>query len=325
MKSPVASIKPSLKTSKSNRQAGGTGLIAVSRLSSRRSEPNQKLGESLWPMILVVICVILLGLGKSQPQLLTKFNLAMAETTAPFYRLAFTPFQFIHQGQLFIKDWQSLSEENIALQNKLAEYSLLENQLESLKLENIDLSKLLHFERQDFKQFLSARVIHSGGPWLRSYVLDRGANDGVKLEMIAVDGLGVVGRVVELGETTSRILLINDVNSRIPVIAEALIKESNERGTDSDNLKIERTRFILAGDNGRLAKLNFFPESAQLIEGARVITSGDGESRIPQGLTVGTLVRVNTMDFQNQDQPSNWRVKLASEIKNLDIVQLIEY
>ena len=114
---------------------------------------------------------------------------------------------------------------------------------QSLESENARLRGLLNFHPEAEATFITGRVIgDSGGAFLRSVLVDIGGRDGVRKGAAAIDGNGLVGRVAEVGQRSARILLITDLNSRIPV----LVGDKRERA-------------ILAGDNSDLARLVYLP------------------------------------------------------------------
>jgi rod shape-determining protein MreC len=84
-------------------------------------------------------------------------------------------------------------------------------------------------------------------------------------------GEGFIGRIIEVGEVSSRVLLITDLNSRIPVMVEST-----------------RDRAILAGDNSDEPRLLYLPPAVALSPGDRIVTSGDAGA-LPPGLPVGTV------------------------------------
>src|SRR5580704_12656089 len=102
---------------------------------------------------------------------------------------------------------------------------------------------LLHFKTEPGIAYISARVIaDTGGPFVRGLIVTAGKVDGVREGMAAMTGDGLIGRVIEAGDWSSRVLLITDLNSRIPVT----VAGSGERA-------------ILAGDNSAMPKLVYLP------------------------------------------------------------------
>lgn len=152
-------------------------------------------------------------------------------------------------------------------------------------------------------------VLDSGGPFTRTLVANAGADHGVRVGYIAVNENGLIGRVVSVGRRSSRILMVDDYNSRIPVMGEA-----------------SRVRAVLAGQATRPPELYTAPFQMQaprldfivgvnsLREGERIITSGDG-GVFPRGIPVGVARRSG----------DGWRVALAASQQPIDFVRILPY
>src|SRR5690606_4385105 len=110
----------------------------------------------------------------------------------------------------------------------------------------------------------------SSGPFIRSALVNAGETHGVLKGQIVINYNGLVGRIIEVGSKTSRVLLITDINSRIPIITAS----SRERG-------------IVVGNNTDLLSLLYLPEDTRVQIGEIIFTSGDGES-FPSGVPIGT-------------------------------------
>lgn len=158
---------------------------------------------------------------------------------------------------------------------------------------------------------VSARLIlDAGGPFKRTLLANAGADHGVRKGFIAVNEHGLVGRVVTLGKRSSRVLLLDDFNSRVPVM-----------GLQS------RVRAMLSGDASTTPKLatgalelteprmdHQSPPNG-LRQGERIVTSGDG-GVFPRGIPVGVAER---------GRDGVWRVKLAAASAMIDYVRLTPF
>lgn len=166
-------------------------------------------------------------------------------------------------------------------------------------------------EGADLEHSIAAQlVLDSGGPFMRTLVANAGALHGVRVGYIAVNENGLVGRVVSVGQHSSRVLMLDDYNSRIPVMGDA-----------------SRVRAVLAGQAARRPELSLYPYQLQaprmdfivgaqsLREGERVITSGDG-GLYPRGLQVGVARR---------ERDGSWRVALAAAQQPIDFVRIIPF
>jgi rod shape-determining protein MreC len=109
----------------------------------------------------------------------------------------------------------------------------------------------------------------SGSPFRQSVLLNVGARDGIMDGWATMDGIGLVGRISGVGQNTSRVILLTDTNSRIPVT----VQPSGQRA-------------ILVGDNEAAPTLELIENRDLVRPGDRVVTSGDGKV-FPAGLLVG--------------------------------------
>ncbi len=152
-------------------------------------------------------------------------------------------------------------------------------------------------------------VLDAGGPFTRTLLANAGADHGVKVGYIAVNENGLIGRVVSVGRRSARVLMLDDYNSRIPVMGEA-----------------SRVRAVMAGQatsppdlmlgpySVQSPRLDFIVGAQSLREGERLVTSGDG-GIYPRGLAVGVAHR----------DGDKWRVQLAASQQPIDFVRIIPY
>ena len=210
-------------------------------------------------------------------------------------------------GETLWSNAQSLVDlraENARLRSQLATLSGLDHVNKELSAENKQLRELLAFPRFQEKHFVTARVIGSGGVFVRSFLLDKGASEGVIPGMIAVDGNAMIGRIIQVEPNHSKLLSITDLNSRIPARTQGL------------NSPYSRVRFIVAGDNRPHPKISYFNPDDPLENGELVVTSGDG-GQLPPGIPIGHL---------HQDPASSeWRVLPLAHLSGPDIIQLRAY
>lgn len=161
---------------------------------------------------------------------------------------------------------KSLIEENQALRK-------WQDLAYRLRAENQSLKQHLHIVEEPGSLMLTARVItYPSGLLTKSILVKAGKRNGIKKDQPVVAKNAVVGRIIEVGETTSRVLLITDLNSRIPVTLES-----------------SRVQAILTGTQAGLPKLTHFEnEDTVKLEG-RVLTSGKG-GIFPPDLLLGKVI-----------------------------------
>ena len=131
------------------------------------------------------------------------------------------------------------------------EYKIIESQLETLKqkklsndflkIENEKLRKLIN-ESVETNEVLAKVLIDQESPFLRSIVLNKGTKDKIKIGMAVVDGAYLVGKVIEVNYTNSRVLLLSDLNSKIPALLEPIGIQAVVSGTGKDYGKIQYTK-----------------------------------------------------------------------------------
>jgi len=144
-----------------------------------------------------------------------------------------------------------------------------------LEMENQALRATANAAAEPKGAYVTARVIAaSGGAFVRTLLINAGESDGVAKGQAVVGPEGLVGRVVEVGRRSARVLLLTDLNSRVPVRVES-----------------SRVSAILAGDNSDRLALNFLPADAEVRPDDRLVTSGEG-GLIPPGIPAGIVAAV---------------------------------
>ena len=158
--------------------------------------------------------------------------------------------------------------------SKLQEdYSQLKNEIsksEFLELENTQLRKLIDEQIESNSNLASSRVmLDKQSPYLNSYVLNSGSNKKIKKGMAVLDGKNFIGRIVDVNFFSSRVLLVTDLNSKIPVITQP-----------------SGYHAILSGHNTKEPTLEYLPEDHKINNKDKVYTSGK-EGIFSPGIPIG--------------------------------------
>ena len=226
-----------------------------------------------------------------------KFRVLVIDTFVPSFEWMLRPMTSVVK---LAKDYQSydkLLEQNKELRRELQQMKSWKEAALQLEQENarlLDLSQL----RLDSKLTHVSGIVmaDSGSPFRQSVLLNIGSRDGIQDGWAAMDGLGLVGRISGVGSSTSRVLLLTDNASQIPVILQP-------SGQDA----------IVMGDNSFAPPVEFI-ENADLVRpGDRIITSGGG-GVLPAGLLVGTLA---------MDPNGRLRVRLAADYERLEFLKVL--
>ena len=187
-------------------------------------------------------------------------------------------------------------------------YKNLESELETLKqkelknnfleMENEKLRELIN-ESINSNEILAKVLIDKESPFLKSIILNKGSKDKLKIGMAVADEVYLVGKIIEVNYTNSRVLLLSDLNSKIPVVLEPIGMQAVVSGTGGDVGKIQYTK----------------EEYGAQIKNKKIIayTSGQGGLFKP-GLPVGKISKDNINE-----------IKFFSDFKQLEYVKIISH
>ena len=199
-----------------------------------------------------------------------------------------------------IQDFESYAriyEQNQELRRDLQQMKAWKEAALQLEQENAKLLDLNKVRLDPSLTYVTGVVLaDSGSPFRQSVLLNVGRRDGIVDGWPTTDGLGLVGRISGVGENSSRVVLLTDSNSRIPVT----IQPSGQRA-------------LLTGDNSMLPRLDFIEKPENVRAGDRVVTSGDG-GVFPPGLLVGQVVMANDRSY---------RSRLSAEYERLEFLRVL--
>lgn len=171
-----------------------------------------------------------------------------------------------------MRELANLRAENARLKAENARLQHWQTVARRLDAENGVLHEQLNVVPDPDPAFVTARVIGDmGSAFGHSMLLNAGAKDGVRKGQAVLAGETLVGHIAEVGERSSRLLLLTDINAKIPVMIES-----------------SRTRAILAGDNKDRPKLNYVAGNPIVATGERVVTSASGAA-FPPGIPIGVV------------------------------------
>ena len=177
-------------------------------------------------------------------------------------------YQFMENHINLYSNYKELITENKELKNNISKSDFLE-------LENSQLRKLIDEQAVSSSDLVSARVmLDKQSPYLNSFVINIGSNKNIKNGMAVLDGKNFIGRTVDVNFFSSRVLLVSDLNSKIPVLSEP-----------SGN------HAILSGHGTSEPTLEYLSENHTIQDGDKVYTSGKGGIFTP-GIAVGK-VKIN--------------------------------
>ena len=195
------------------------------------------------------------------------------------------------------RSYASLYEQNQELRRELRQMRAWREAALQLEQENAKLLDLARVRLDPALTWVTGVVLaDSGSPFRQTVLLNVGARDGIRDGWATTDGLGLAGRIFGVGETTSRVILLTDSNSRVPVT----IQPSGQRA-------------MLSGDNSALPVLEFIEYPEQVRPGDRIVSSADG-AVFPAGLLVGQVVLGNDRRL---------RAGLAADYARLEFLRVL--
>jgi rod shape-determining protein MreC len=216
---------------------------------------------------------------------------------APVGGIFAAPVRWVGHASDYVRGYFFAVSENRRLRAELAELEPWRDQAIALKNVNARYEAMLGLRVEPPVEMVTARsVSESRGPFVNARLIDVGRGSGVHVGNPVINEHGLVGRVVGATGGVSRVLLVTDVSSRVPILVDR---------TDA--------RAMLSGDGSGNPRLEYVRGQDSLREGDRILTSGDGGG-IPRGLPVGVAAR---------GIDGTWRVKLFTDRGAIDYVRVL--
>ena len=251
-------------------------------------------------LITVVLLLILFGLfvvWRIDSPRVEKFRALVIDTFVPNFEWILRPMTSVVKLAQDYQSYEKLLEQNKELRRELQQMKSWKEAALQLEQENARLLDLNQLRLDTKLTHVSGIVIaDSGSPFRQSVLLNIGSRDGIQDGWAAMDGLGLVGRISGVGSSTSRVILLTDNASQIPVI----VQPSGQRA-------------VLMGDNSIAPTVEFIENVDLIRPGDRVVTSGGG-GVLPAGLLVGTLA---------MDPNGRLRVRLVADYERLEFLKVL--
>ncbi len=269
--------------------AGATGRLAVFRSAVQR----------FTFFLLVVLSLALMLVGRADTRVIERTRMAVLDAVAPVLDVLSRPAVVVAEVAGNVRELAQLRAENERLRRE--NQRLLHWQIAARRLEGEMrvLREQLSLVTDRPPRYVTGRVIADlGGSFVHAMLVGAGSQQGVRKGQAAIAGDVLVGRVVEVGERSARIVLLTDMNARVPVIVES-----------------SRAKAMLAGDNTSRPLLNYLAENVSVSPGDHVVTSGHGGA-FPPGIPVGVVASVAEEVV---------RVEPFVERHRLEFVTLVDY
>ena len=269
-------------------------IIAI-RSAFLKKENKQKFSLSA----LIILTLSILILGRYDFKVINYAKLSLKEIA---YRSTFifsTPENIIKNGFIATKNHFFVYEENKILKQKVKDLEIRKYNAQYIQTENERLKETLNELKFSSDEILAKVIVDKQSPFLKSIIVNKGSKHGVILGMGVLDQEYLVGKVVEVNFTTSRVLLLSDLNSKIPV-----------------DILPNNIQSILSGTGDNIGKIQYIKEEALIESESIVYTSGAGGIFKP-GVPIGRTVK-NSLN-------SEINVEFYSEFSQLRFVKLRSY
>ncbi|MBR1600143.1 MAG: rod shape-determining protein MreC [Alphaproteobacteria bacterium] len=256
------------------------------------------LARRLIVVILFLISFFFIILSKVDSVVIEAANKAVLDVSGPVMQIVEYPSRIIHRIYTYFYDISHIYIENRELRAENKQMMMLQNKVRALEVENQLLGRLLNYVPPAEASFISAKIIAESGDNFTHILLVYIGDEAVKKGQIVLGDESVIGRIDEVSGHYARVILVTDINSKIPVVIERT-----------------RVRAILSGNNTMLPQLIFLRSSADVQEGDIVITSGVG-GMFPAGLPIG---------FVNSVQGGEITVETMADISRIEYVRIVDY
>jgi rod shape-determining protein MreC len=256
-------------------------------------------GAQLPIALLAALAIALILIGKAQSNLFDRARAGVTDFAAPALQAVRTPLSGLDRWMASVGEIFSVYKENLRLKDENARLRQWQNAAIVLDGRVKRYQLLLHAVPDPSLSSVLARVIgRSNRPFLQTMILDAGRAQNVKPGQAVIDARGMIGRIFLTGDHTSWVILLTDLNSRIPV-----------------SIQPGNVQAIMAGDNSAAPTIDLLSQNVRLKAGDQVISSGDG-GLLPPGLAIGTVVA---------DPNGGFRVVLLADAASSEDVNIVDF
>ena len=198
-----------------------------------------------------------------------------------------------------IKDHYNVYSDYLLVKEKLKILQTKKYETQFLQEENKRLKKTINEFIYNSEEIVAKVLIDKNSPFLKSIIVNKGSKDKIKLGMAVLDETYLVGKIVEVNYSTSRALLVSDLNSKIPV------------GIEPGNIQS-----ILSGTGRLNGKIEYLETDILIQDKSIVYTSGSGGLFKP-GIPIGI--------YHKETKESYEIVSFFSKLSQLTFVKLVSF
>ena len=247
--------------------------------------------------VLLFSSIFLIVLGKFN---FTAINYLKITINEVVYRTSFVasiPEKYITYSYRAIEEHIKLYKDYNFQKEELEKLKSEKYEVKFLEAENKRLKKVLNDINYSSELVIAKVIIDKQSPFLRSIIINKGSKNNIKKGMSVLSDSYLIGKVVEVNYMTSRVLLLSDLNSKIPVTIEPGSIQS-----------------ILSGDGENSGNIQYTKDNLPIADGSIIYTSGTG-GLLKSGIPIGKIE-------QNENQNS---VNFFIDFSQLRYVKVSSY
>ena len=263
-----------------------------------KTEELKVLLRRIFIALLFLCSFLFILLSKVNNPAVEEIGNTLIKLTGPVMQIVEYPARIAHRLYTYLYDISRIYIDNRELRAENKQMLILQNKVRSLEVENQLLGRLLNYIPPADANFISAKIIAESSDNFTHILFVYIGNEAVKKGQIVLGDESVIGRVDKVSGQYAKVILVTDINSKIPVVVERT-----------------RVRGILSGDNTQMPSLIFTRSTADIQEGDIIVTSGVG-GMFPSGLPIG---------FVSQIQGSDIRVETMADISRIEYVRIVDY
>ena len=276
-------------------QASRDDFVIAIRSAFLKKENKQKF--SLVALIFLTFLILISEKFSLKPVEYLKISLKEVAYRSTF--IVSVPENFIKESYIATKNHFSVYEENKVLKEKL-DFELSKNyNYEYITEENKRLKSTIEEFENTSSEIIGKVLVDKKSPFLRSIIVNRGSKDGIELGMAVMDKSYLIGKVVDVTFTTSRVLLLSDLNSKVPV-----------------DIMPNNIQSILSGTGEHHGVIQYTRQQSLIENDAIAFTSGAG-GLFKSGISIGKI--------QKDTANSKTTVTFFSDFSQLRYVKMISF
>lgn len=259
--------------------------------------------------ILTIVCLLLVVLTFNTTLFSGPLGTIAGYVVVPFQKGISEVGGWLNDRSEELSEIQDLLAENEKLKQQIDELTIDITRLQQDKYELNNLRELYRLDSQyDEYDKIGARIIaRDAGNWYSSFVIDKGSNDGIKVNMNVMAGSGLVGIVVDVGPNWAKVTSIIADNANV----------SGKVLSTSDNLIVSGNLELMA--EGVISFSQLIDSDNQVVEGDKIVTSSISDKYLP-GILIGYI---NSISADSNNLTKSGRVTPAVDFEHLEEVLVI--